>query len=70
VDEIPACDFTFHFQLEPSPIPPYLMRELESEIDNPTGISTVKAPPLILDGAFISKNCGILLQADQGKGVK
>ncbi|KAF8507963.1 hypothetical protein BU17DRAFT_57057, partial [Hysterangium stoloniferum] len=66
----PACDFSFHLQLQPSDISPFLMRELEAELDKPTGISTVRAPPLVLDGVLISKNCGILLESRDAKGMK
>ncbi|KIJ55286.1 hypothetical protein M422DRAFT_774359 [Sphaerobolus stellatus SS14] len=69
-EDIPACDFVFYFQLESSLVPPHLLIELESEIENPTGISTIRAPPLILDGVLISRNCGILLEVNKGKGMK
>ena len=46
------------------------MDELESELDNPTGVTTARAPPLVLDGVLISKNCGILLEAREAKGLK
>lgn len=68
--ESPACDFSFHLQLRPSDISPFLMKELEAELDNPTGVSTVRAPPLVLDGILISKNCGILLESHEAKGMK
>ena len=38
------------------------MQELEEEIQNPTGVSTVKAPPLTLNGLLISKECGLLYE--------
>lgn len=67
---LPTCDFSFHFQLEPSKLPPRLMDELESELDNPTGVTTAHAPPLILDGIMVSKNCGILIETRHAKGLK
>lgn len=36
------------------------MEELEREFDEPTGITTVKAPELALEGVLLSQNCGIL----------
>ncbi len=46
------------------------MKELEDEIDNPTGITTVSRPPMHMDGILISKNCGLLLQLKDVKGLK
>lgn len=67
---LPTCDFTFHFQLKPSAIHPHEMAELEAELDNPTGLSTVRAPPLVLDAVLVSKNCGILIEMRNAKGLK
>jgi transmembrane E3 ubiquitin-protein ligase len=46
------------------------MNELESELDNPTGVTTARAPPLILDGILISSDCGILFETRNTKGLK
>ena len=46
------------------------MVELEAELDNPTGLSTVRAPPLVLDAVLVSKNCGILIEMRDAKGLK
>lgn len=46
------------------------MEELESELEYPTGVSTAPAPPLILDGVLISKNCAFLLETREAKGLK
>ncbi|KAF8586058.1 hypothetical protein K439DRAFT_1409339 [Ramaria rubella] len=67
---LPNCSFVFYFQLKPSNLAPHLMEELESELDNPTGVSTVRAPPLLLDSVFVSKDCGILLETREAKGMK
>ncbi|KAI0069873.1 hypothetical protein K474DRAFT_1746897, partial [Panus rudis PR-1116 ss-1] len=42
------CSFALFGQLEPSQVPQHLMKELEEEIDNPTGISTITPPPLLM----------------------
>ncbi|KAF8508917.1 hypothetical protein JB92DRAFT_2950348 [Gautieria morchelliformis] len=67
---LPTCDFSFHLQLKPSNLGRLLMEELESELESPTGVTTAQAPPLILDGILISKNCGILLEIRDAKGLK
>ena len=46
------------------------MQELEEEIDNPTGITTVRAPEMKLSGVLISKNCGILYELPDIQGLK
>lgn len=46
------------------------MKELEDEIDNPTGISTVSRPPMNMEGILVSKNCGLLLQLKEVRGLK
>jgi len=52
------------------PVPQDLMQELEDEIQNPTGINTVKAPPLSLSAILISKNCGILYEIVEIEGLR
>ncbi len=46
------------------------MKELEDEIDNPTGITTVRPPEMKLTGVLISKNCGILYELPDIDGLK
>jgi len=46
------------------------MLELEQEIFEPSGISTVKAPKMILKGVLISKLCGILYHIDESTGIR
>ncbi|KAI0071333.1 hypothetical protein K474DRAFT_1607089 [Panus rudis PR-1116 ss-1] len=58
------CSFALFGQLEPSYVPQHLMKELEDEIDNPTGISTITPPPLLMKGVLLSKNCGMLFEFD------
>lgn len=46
------------------------MLELEQEIFDPSGISTVDPPKMILEGVLISKPCGILYHIDGSTGVR
>lgn len=64
------CQFSFHFQLRPAHVVSGLLEELETELENPTGLSTIPSPPLLLDSAFISKPCGIFVENKGMKGLK
>jgi len=64
------CPFTFHAQFQPVPIPNRLMQDLESEIQHPTGISTVKPPKIILSAVLLSKKCGILYEIHSTQGLR
>lgn len=64
------CSFQFFGQTNPTDVPRHLMKELEDEIDNPTGISTVSRPNMFMEGVLISKNCGLLLEFKEVRGVK
>ena len=46
------------------------MLELEQEILEPSGISTVDPPKMILKGVLISKLCGILYHIDESTGIR
>lgn len=46
------------------------MLELEQEIFEPSGISTVDPPKMILKGVLISKLCGILYHIDESTGMR
>ena len=46
------------------------MLELEQEILDPSGISTVNPPKMILKGVLISKSCGILYHVDESSGIR
>lgn len=65
-----GCSFKFYGQLSPSNVPQYLLKELEDEIDNPTGITTIRAPEMRLKGVLVSKNCGIIYDIPELKGLK
>ena len=46
------------------------MLELEQEFFDPSGISTVNPPKMILEGALISKPCGILYHIEGSTGIR
>lgn len=64
------CSFQLFAQLEQTNVPKDLMDELESEIDEPTGITTVNAPELVFDGVLLSQNCSILYEIKHTVGVQ
>ncbi|OSD00125.1 hypothetical protein PYCCODRAFT_1453440 [Trametes coccinea BRFM310] len=64
------CSFKLFAQLERTGVPKELMDELEKEIDEPTGITTVKTPELALDAVLLSQNCGMLLEMKHVVGVQ
>ncbi|KAI9063826.1 hypothetical protein FKP32DRAFT_1571123 [Trametes sanguinea] len=64
------CSFKLFAQLERTTVPKELMDELEKEIDEPTGITTVKTPELALDAVLLSQNCGMLFEMKHVVGVQ
>ena len=46
------------------------MKELETEMDDPQGISVVTRPPLKMNALLLSKECGILIEMRDGEGMK
>jgi hypothetical protein len=67
-DEI--CRFAVYAQVHPSNVSAAAMRELEEELLHPTGITTVSRPPLTLDVAVISPECGILIGGKDANGMR
>jgi hypothetical protein len=67
-DEI--CHFAVYAQVHPSNVSAAAMRELEEELLRPTGITTVPRPPLTLDVAVISPECGILIEGKDANGMR
>jgi transmembrane E3 ubiquitin-protein ligase len=65
-----SCSFKFFGQVHPSRVPLHLLTELESEMDTPTGISTVRPPEMKFTGVLVSKNCGILYEFPDIEGLK
>jgi hypothetical protein len=65
-----TCHFAVFAQVLPSNISEVDMRELEDELMNPTGVSTVKRPPLQLNLAAISPDCGVLVEVSEADGIR
>lgn len=53
----------------PTAVPLDLMKELEEELQNPTGITTVARPELRMNAVLVSKECGILLEMRDAVGL-
>ena len=64
------CQFAVYAQVQPSNISVAAMQELEEELLHPTGITTVHRPPLKLDLAIISPECGILIEGKDADGMR
>jgi hypothetical protein len=65
-----TCHFAVYAQIHPSNISAAEMRELEDELMNPTGVSTVKRPPLQFNLAAISPDCGVLVEVKNADGIR
>jgi hypothetical protein len=65
-----TCHFAVYAQIHPSNISAADMRELEDELMNPTGVSTVKRPPLQFNLAAISPDCGVLVEVKNADGIR
>jgi hypothetical protein len=65
-----SCPFHLYGQIVPSTIPQYYMDELESEMENPTGVTTVSRPPIAFEGVFVSRECGILIEIRDAVGLR
>lgn len=46
------------------------MQELEEEIQNPSGITTISPPPLSMTGVLVSKECGLLYEITETEGLR
>jgi len=65
-----TCHFAVYAQVHPSNISAADMRELEDQLMDPTGVSTVKRPPLQFDLAAISPDCGVLIEVRNADGIR
>lgn len=65
-----TCPFIIFGQLIPTSVPKDLMQELESEMENPTGITTVTRPELLMNAILMSRECGIMLEMRSAEGLK
>ncbi|KAG6873506.1 hypothetical protein C0995_014774 [Termitomyces sp. Mi166 len=65
-----TCPFTFYAQLHQINVPEYLMQELEEEIQKPTGVWTISTPKLVANGLLVSKECGLMFEMNETKGLR
>ncbi|KAA1475498.1 hypothetical protein DENSPDRAFT_842291 [Dentipellis sp. KUC8613] len=73
LDETPPrtrCRFAVYAQLHPTNIPAEDMRELEQELQRPTGVSTVPWPRMELRGALVSTECGLVVEIGDTEGLR
>ncbi|KAL4066048.1 hypothetical protein V8B97DRAFT_1864919 [Scleroderma yunnanense] len=64
------CGFLVFAQIEPSMISEELMRDVESELQKPTGKWTPEVFPLRMNGVLISRECGILYRLHNAVGLR
>ncbi|KAG6332659.1 hypothetical protein ID866_6427 [Astraeus odoratus] len=64
------CDFLAFAQIEPSPISEELMRDVEGELQKPTGKWTAQVFPLHVNGVLVSQECGILYRLHDAVGLR
>lgn len=64
-----VCSFSFYGQIEPARVPLVVLREIEAESIEPTGITTPPAPPMSLRGVLLSEECGMLFTISNVDGT-
>ncbi|CDS07323.1 hypothetical protein LRAMOSA01272 [Lichtheimia ramosa] len=66
------CMFEMFIQLHPVPNDVKLLHllEYERELENPQGISTIKAPPLKMSSVMYSPNCGVSIVSNDSDGTR
>ncbi|CAE6480376.1 unnamed protein product [Rhizoctonia solani] len=69
-NSITTCSFQLYGQIKAADFPVYLMQELESETENPTGVRTVSRPPLKLNGLILSPDCAVALTFKDAVGMQ
>ena len=67
---VTSCPFVVYAQLRPAQATQAQVDLLEQEMAHPTGASTIRAPPLLVDAVLVSPECGVLLHLSGGKGLK
>ncbi|THH13747.1 hypothetical protein EW146_g6501 [Bondarzewia mesenterica] len=65
-----ACPFSVYAQLTSTHVSEEQMRELEDELQHPTGASTVRRPKLILNGILLSRDCGMMFEVNDAEGLR
>ncbi|QRV90192.1 DSC E3 ubiquitin ligase complex subunit 1 [Ceratobasidium sp. AG-Ba] len=69
-NSITTCSFQLYARIRSSNFSTYLMQELEAETEDPTGVRTVKRPPLQLDGLILSPDCAVALRFNEAVGMQ
>ncbi|KAF8674018.1 Ring finger [Rhizoctonia solani] len=69
-NSVTTCSFQLYSQIKAADFPVYLMQELESEMEDPTGARTVSRPPLKLDGLILSPDCAVALTFKDAVGMQ
>ncbi|KAG8729043.1 hypothetical protein FRC11_009636, partial [Ceratobasidium sp. 423] len=69
-NSITTCSFQLYGQIKAADFPAYLMQELESETEDPTGVRTVSRPPLKLNGLILSPDCAVALTFKDAVGMQ
>ncbi|CUA71903.1 DSC E3 ubiquitin ligase complex subunit 1 [Rhizoctonia solani] len=69
-NSITTCSFQLYGQIKAAEFPVYLMQELESETEEPTGVRTVTRPPLRLSGLILSPDCAVALTFKDAVGMQ
>ncbi|KAF7308805.1 RING-type domain-containing protein [Mycena kentingensis (nom. inval.)] len=64
-----ACPFVLYIAQDPVQVQQHLLDQLEDEIQHPTGIRTVHAPPMSFRGLLLSKECGIMYEFNKTEGL-
>ena len=64
------CSFQLFGQIQRSDVPLASLKEVEDEIQEPTGISKIRAPDMKLQGVLVSQNCGMIYELPDISGMK
>lgn len=65
-----TCSFMFFAQVLPARVPQNVMEELEAESENPTGITTIQPPDMVLRGVLLSEQCGLAFTFERAEGIR
>jgi transmembrane E3 ubiquitin-protein ligase len=65
-----TCSFMFYGQIDPAWMPLQVLREIEAESQEPTGISTPPTPHMGIRGVLLSEDCGILYTINNIDGTR
>lgn len=58
-----------HLKNVPPDVPASRLKEWEDELQNPSGVSTVKMPPPSMNAILFSKECNLVLELDNMIGL-